>query len=189
REFTKVGGISAAPTVLDLKVAADCPAQQLHRLPKRVDACLSFHIARGVGAEEHADAPHALALLRTRRERPRSCATEQRDELAPSHAGHRVSSPLSPLTLSLPQPRPAAAGLGSPWGRPELFRIEAGVGARSRSPPGGVLNRALAGLCHEHRPSKRRCATVREMKEGPSRSAIMGRSQAAASCCGQKPWW
>src|SRR5262245_21700896 len=27
-------------------------------------------------------------------------------------------------------------------------------------------------LCHEHRPSKRRCATVREMKEGPSRSAI-----------------
>jgi hypothetical protein len=40
-------------------------------------------------------------------------------------------------------------------------------------------------LCHEHRPSKRRCATVREMKEGPSRSAIMGRSQAAASCCGQ----
>jgi len=29
-------------------------------------------------------------------------------------------------------------------------------------------------LCHEHRPSIRRCATVREMKEGPSRSAIMG---------------
>jgi hypothetical protein len=27
-------------------------------------------------------------------------------------------------------------------------------------------------LCHEYRRSKRRCATVREMKEGPSRSAI-----------------
>src|SRR5262249_7454880 len=27
-------------------------------------------------------------------------------------------------------------------------------------------------LCHEYRRSKRRCATVREMKGGPSRSAI-----------------
>ena len=27
-------------------------------------------------------------------------------------------------------------------------------------------------LCHEYRRSKRRCATVREMKEGPSGSAI-----------------
>jgi hypothetical protein len=27
-------------------------------------------------------------------------------------------------------------------------------------------------LCHEHRRSKRRCATVLEMKEGPSGSAI-----------------
>ncbi len=39
------------------------------------------------------------------------------------------------------------------------------------------------------RRSKRRCATVREMKEGPSGSAIRSWSQAAASCCGQKPWW
>jgi len=30
----------------------------------------------------------------------------------------------------------------------------------------------LRVLCHEHRPSTRRCATVREMKEGPSGSAI-----------------
>ena len=30
----------------------------------------------------------------------------------------------------------------------------------------------LWALCHEYRWSKRRCATVREMKEGPSRSAI-----------------
>ena len=27
-------------------------------------------------------------------------------------------------------------------------------------------------VCHEYRPSTRRCVTVREMKEGPSRSAI-----------------
>jgi len=34
-------------------------------------------------SHQNADAPHALALLRARRERPRRCcATEQRDELA-----------------------------------------------------------------------------------------------------------
>jgi len=30
----------------------------------------------------------------------------------------------------------------------------------------------LRVVCHEYRRSKRRCATVREMKEGPSGSAI-----------------
>ena len=30
----------------------------------------------------------------------------------------------------------------------------------------------VRGLCHEHHRSKRRCGTVREMKEGPSGSAI-----------------
>ena len=30
---------------------------------------------------------------------------------------------------------------------------------------------------------------VSEMKEGPSGSVIRSRSQATASCCGQKPWW
>jgi len=34
-----------------------------------------------------------------------------------------------------------------------------------------------------------RRATIREMKEGPSSSAIRCWSQATASCCGQKPWW
>jgi hypothetical protein len=44
-------------------------------------------------------------------------------------------------------------------------------------------------LCHEHRRSTRRCATIREMKEGPSSSTIRCGSQATASCCGQKPGW
>jgi hypothetical protein len=43
---------------------------------------LSFHVALGI-PHQHADAPHALALLRTRRERPRSRGAEQRDEIAP----------------------------------------------------------------------------------------------------------
>src|SRR6516162_4970625 len=44
-------------------------------------------------------------------------------------------------------------------------------------------------VCHERRVSCLRRATIREMKEGPSSSGIRSRSQATASCCGQKPWW
>jgi hypothetical protein len=37
-----------------------------------------------VRAPQHAETPHAVGLLRARRERPRDCrAAEQRDELAP----------------------------------------------------------------------------------------------------------
>jgi hypothetical protein len=35
---------------------------------------------------EHADAPHAVALLRPRRERPRHRAAKSGDEFAPSRA-------------------------------------------------------------------------------------------------------
>jgi hypothetical protein len=39
---------------------------------------------------EHADAPHALGLLRASGERPCRCrASEQSDELAPPHVEHR----------------------------------------------------------------------------------------------------
>jgi hypothetical protein len=44
-------------------------------------------------------------------------------------------------------------------------------------------------LCHELRRSTRRSATVREMEDGPSSSAIRCRSQATASCCRQKRRW
>ena len=55
-------------------------------LQERREAGLTFRIVRGCG-QEHADAPHPLALLRARRERPRGRrAAEQRDELAPLHS-------------------------------------------------------------------------------------------------------
>jgi hypothetical protein len=38
--------------------------------------------------------------------------------------------------------------------------------------PGKQAEGPLRVLCHEHHRSKRRCGTVREMKEGPSGSAI-----------------
>src|SRR5262249_16488791 len=63
------------------------PASLLQALDEGVAASLPFRIVRSQAAHQHADAPHALALLlRPRRERPRNrCAAEQRHELAPFH--------------------------------------------------------------------------------------------------------
>jgi hypothetical protein len=53
-------------------------------LVKRCEASLRFGIVCGE-VHEHADASHALGLLRVRTERPRgSRSAEQRDELAPA---------------------------------------------------------------------------------------------------------
>jgi anthranilate 1,2-dioxygenase large subunit len=49
--------------------------------------------------------------------------------------------------------------------------------------------RPLRVVCHERAVCVRRCGTVREMKEGPSRPAVRCRSQATASCCRQERWW
>src|SRR5262249_50947836 len=62
-----------------------CPSAGLSGPAERSDASLSFRIGRS-RAHEHA-APHLLALLRARRERPRGRrAAEQRDELAAPHS-------------------------------------------------------------------------------------------------------
>jgi hypothetical protein len=45
---------------------------------------------RWSGPAQHADAPHTVALLRSRRERPSRRAAEERDELAPSD--HSITS-------------------------------------------------------------------------------------------------
>src|SRR4030095_6311537 len=53
---------------------------------ERCHAVLTLRIVGRV-RHEHADAPHPLALLRARRQRPRDRrAAEQRDELAPLHS-------------------------------------------------------------------------------------------------------
>jgi len=70
-------GVGRAPTVVDLQVATDGPAQLLQPLCQRSDAGRRFRV---VGGQVHqcADPPHLLALLRARRERPRCRAPEQR---------------------------------------------------------------------------------------------------------------
>src|SRR6516165_180681 len=86
REFANVIGIACAPTVVDLHIPADGPAQLLQSLMESREARLTFRIIGGE-IHEHADAPYPLGLLRARRERPRDgCAGEQRDELATFHS-------------------------------------------------------------------------------------------------------
>ena len=68
--------------------------------------------------------------------------------------------------------------------------IQRGMVERNAEVPQGKrIEFRIGVVCHEHRHEYWRCATVREMKEGPSGSAIRNRSQATASCCGQNPWW
>src|SRR3954468_17393183 len=77
--------IAAGPPDIHLHVAALCPAQSLQRLLERHQTLLLLGIGRRI--HQHADAPHPLALLRPRGERPGGCrAAEQRYELPPPHA-------------------------------------------------------------------------------------------------------
>ena len=108
---------------------------------------------------------------RARHERPSSRrAAEQRDELAPLSADRIASvAPRQEEVRSITHCRGSVRGslrCGSPT------RLMSAMVVR-----------------HEDRRSKRRCATVREMKEGPSRPAVRFRPQTAASCCRQKRWW
>ena len=64
-------------------IAAFAPAQLLQTSQKRRDFDACLRIALG-NLNEHADAPHPLALLRPRREWPRDRrASEERDEFSP----------------------------------------------------------------------------------------------------------
>jgi hypothetical protein len=70
RVSADIVSFASSPAGVDAHVAADSSAQQSQPLQERPDAGLCFRIVRGEW-QEHADAPHALALLRARRERPR----------------------------------------------------------------------------------------------------------------------
>ena len=85
----------AAPARVDAHVAAVGPAQLLQRLHEHSDAGLSFRIISR-DAHQHADPPHPLGLLRTRRKWPRDCrAGKKGDESAtlhvhPQNSGHGI---------------------------------------------------------------------------------------------------
>ena len=75
-------GVTASPTTVRPHVAAIRPTQVRKRVRERGEATLLLGIV-SVARHEDADAPYAVALLRARRERPRSRAAEERDEIAP----------------------------------------------------------------------------------------------------------
>src|SRR6516165_8702151 len=98
--------ISTRVSMLDLDIAVLGPAERLETLAKCNDPSQHFGIVLGVWMQE-CDAPHALALLRARRERPRRCAAEQRDERAPLHSitssarASRVGGTSRPIALAV----------------------------------------------------------------------------------------
>src|SRR5262249_50060976 len=78
-------------TYIDADIAVLSPTEPLQLLPERGQPCLIFLIIFG-SAKQHADAPHALGLLRERGERPSGRTNaEKSDELAPSHSLPRGS--------------------------------------------------------------------------------------------------
>src|SRR6516225_8779984 len=77
-------GVTAGPTKVHAHVAAIDPTQARKRLSERREARLHLRIVFGVG-QERPDPPHAVALLRPHRQRPRR-RPEPRDELPPPHA-------------------------------------------------------------------------------------------------------
>jgi hypothetical protein len=86
-----------------------------------LNAELSFPVTLGL-ADEYGDPPHALRLLRARRQGPGDRrAAEQGDELASPHVEQAVYSlpevTTGPLRLIL-QP---VAQSSDAWGRPEFF--------------------------------------------------------------------
>src|SRR5262249_28588549 len=78
-------GIGIRPPRIDQHGSAVGPPELLECCSERCEASVPLRIALGE-SHQHADAPHPIRPLRTRRERPRGCrAAEQPDELAPFH--------------------------------------------------------------------------------------------------------
>src|SRR5262245_47716565 len=92
-ELGEAFAASLRPAIFDREIAAVDPAefaQSLH------EGGGPLALRRRAARSEQSDSRH-LRLLRARRERPRRCAAEQRDELAPPHS---ITSSASASSLS-----------------------------------------------------------------------------------------
>src|SRR5262249_21507078 len=88
--FENALGVARAPADVNADITAIGPARLRQRLCERQEAGLSCRIVCS-HVHEHADAPHAVALLRAYRERPGDRrAAEKRDELPAHH--HSITS-------------------------------------------------------------------------------------------------
>jgi hypothetical protein len=77
--------VIAVPPKIHPQVAAIGPTQARKRFRERRDVSLPHGIVYAARYEP-ADAPHAAALLRARRQRPSSRAAQPSDEVAPFHS-------------------------------------------------------------------------------------------------------
>jgi len=89
-----VGGgvVSARQPLFEVQIAIFTPAEPRKSTAQGGEIPLRHRVAFRQ-PHEHADPPHALALLRVRRERPHGRAAEQRDEL--SAIAHSITSSAS----------------------------------------------------------------------------------------------
>src|SRR5262249_16154723 len=95
-QFRRVSAIAIdivlAPAGVGPDVAAAAPSQLLQGLLECRQLDLAAWIVRGP-VHEHTEPPHALGLLRARRERPRCrCAAEQRDEIVLPQGWHGLGN-------------------------------------------------------------------------------------------------
>ena len=85
RVFAIALTIARAPPIVDACIAPYVPSQFGEPLQEGGVAGLGFGIV-GDKVHEHPNAPHALCMLRARRERPRRRAAEQRNEFTSPHS-------------------------------------------------------------------------------------------------------
>src|SRR5262249_37584644 len=91
---------------IDPKILTFVPAEALKHLSHGRNTVGRIRVLLS-GRKQDTDAPHPLALLRARRDRPSCCRAEERDELAPSHsitssaATSNLSGTVSPSSLAV----------------------------------------------------------------------------------------
>ena len=107
REHPHPVDVAGGPTNVHPQIAAIGPTQLRKPLRERGEPGLSLRIVF-VARHQHADPPHAVGLLRARRQRPRRRAPKPRDELPPPH----------PSCLRAAVRQQPTATTGSIWGHP-----------------------------------------------------------------------
>src|SRR5215471_120761 len=83
-ELARMHDVARTPAIDELDIAALDPAERVKGLLENHDPRLSFRVIRD--SHQHAHPPHAIRLLRARRERPSRSAAQKDHELTPLHS-------------------------------------------------------------------------------------------------------
>src|SRR5215470_11639946 len=97
--------------MIDAQIASDAPAQFLESL--REGTAEGLALVRGQEAPQNTDAPHALARLCPRRDRPTGrCAANNLHEITPSHCRLRSKTTLFGIQLRSSKQKIASSETG-----------------------------------------------------------------------------